>query len=165
MNDDAARAIGAQLAEIYRRIWTVSMRDVPICNAALEVEAVGFRAYGRAAVGIVLTPWFMNLVIVDSVRESNLPAGIGAMTSVALPAGEVECVGAWLDGFGLLRACSLFSPMFDFAEMAVARTVAEEAMKALFARPSESESPDYPTGVGRRALLTGRLRHDEEILS
>jgi [NiFe] hydrogenase assembly HybE family chaperone len=164
MNDDAARAIGAQLAEIYRGIWTVSMRDVPICNAALEVEAIGFRAYGSAAVGIVLTPWFMNLVVVDSVGESNLPTGAGARTSVALPAGEVECVGAWLDGFGLLRACSLFSPMFDFAGMAVARTVAEEAMKAFFAGPSESELPDSHAGVGRRALLMGRLRADEGIM-
>lgn len=163
MDDDDARAIGARLAEAYKKIWATSMRDVPICNSALDVESIGFRAHGGSVVGIVVTPWFMNLVAVGPTREADPSLQEGAASSLRLPAGEVECVDAWLDGFGGLRACSLFSPMFDFLDMAVARTVAEQAMRAFFTEPSGDDSPRQPSGMGRRALLTGRFLPEEQV--
>ncbi len=164
MDDDDARAIGARLAEAYKIIWATSMRDVPICNSALDIESIGFRAHSGSAVGIVVTPWFMNLVVAAPTEEADPSLQDGAASSLRLPAGEIECAGASLDGFGGLRACSLFSPMFDFAEMAVARTVAEEAMKAFFTKPSGDDSPRQPSGMGRRALLTGRFLPAEQVL-
>lgn len=164
MDDDAARDIGARLAETYKKIWATSMRDVPICNSALDVEPIGFRAYSDSAVGIVVTPWFMNLVMVAPTGEAD-SSGVGAVSPMRLPAGEPDGVAAWLDGFGALRACSLFSPMFDFVDMAVARAVAEEAMKAFFTSPPPDDPPRQTTRMGRRALLSGRFHPEEQVSS
>jgi [NiFe] hydrogenase assembly HybE family chaperone len=154
MDDDAARAIGAKLAAVYAEISAGPMRDVPICNTDLGVEAIGFRAQDEAAVGIVVTPWFMNLVVVDESAPEQ-----GQASVLALPAGDVACVGGLLEGFGGLRACSLFSPMFDFPDTATARQVAAETLALLFTAPAP---PEAAPGLDRRALLRGKLSLAEE---
>ncbi|MBL1256869.1 [NiFe]-hydrogenase assembly chaperone HybE [Methylocystis sp. Sn-Cys] len=157
MDDDAARTIGETLAGLYAGVRAGPMRDVPICNDALDVEAIGFRAFGETAVGIVVTPWFMNLIVVP-----EPPVASGASVRVAVPAGDVECVSAQLDGFGAILACSLFSPMFEFSDMSAAREAAREAMKALFDPELLDQKPaPKPAGLDRRALLRGRLATEE----
>ena len=42
------------------------MRDLPIYNDKAAIEAIGFRPFGEAELlGVVLTPWFMNLIILS----------------------------------------------------------------------------------------------------
>lgn len=157
MDDEAARTIGETLAGIYAGVRAGPMRDVPICNDALDVAAIGFRAFGESAVGVVVTPWFMNLIVVP-----EPPIAAGASVRVVLPAGDVDCVSAQLDGFGAILACSLFSPMFEFSDMSSAREAAGEAMKALFDPGLLEEKPaQKPAGLDRRALLRGRLSAEE----
>ncbi|BDV33575.1 [NiFe]-hydrogenase assembly chaperone HybE [Methylocystis iwaonis] len=157
MDDEAARTIGETLAGIYAGVRAGPMRDVPICNDALDVAAIGFRAFGESAVGVVVTPWFMNLIVVP-----EPPIAAGTSVRVALPAGDVECVPAQLDGFGAILACSLFSPMFEFSDMSSAREAAGEAMKALFDPGLLEEKPaQKPARLDRRALLRGRLSGQE----
>jgi len=136
--------VGARLAALYAAVHAGPMRDAPICNDALEVEAIGFRAVEDRAVGVIVTPWFMNVV------------ATGSCQILALPAGDVEFVGSEMAGFGLILSCSLFSPMFDFADMAAARAVAREAMAALFDPALLIEDARKATAeMDRRALLRG----------
>jgi [NiFe] hydrogenase assembly HybE family chaperone len=153
MDDEAAKAIGETLAALYVSVRAGPMRDMPICNDALDVEAVGFRAFGARAVGVIVTPWFMNLIVIP-----EAPVDSGSAVGVALPAGDVECVPARLDGFGAILACSLFSPMFVFSDMPMAREAAREAMKALFdPELLDEKRAQKPSALDRRALLRGRL--------
>lgn len=46
-----ARVAGDRLARHYRGVFETAMRDVPICNLRLDVEAIGFRSFGEAAIG------------------------------------------------------------------------------------------------------------------
>jgi [NiFe] hydrogenase assembly HybE family chaperone len=156
MDDDAARAIGERLVARYAEISEGPMRDVPICNPALAVEAIGFRAHGDAAVGIIITPWFMNLLVLWEPAPEQ-----GCSDVIALPAGDVACVGGFLEGFGPLRACSLFSPMSDFADMDAARQVAAETVALLFSPPA----PPKTSALDRRSLLRGKFSHPEEARS
>ncbi|HMK88307.1 MAG TPA: [NiFe]-hydrogenase assembly chaperone HybE, partial [Methylocystis sp.] len=81
-----AQAIGARLAAVYRDIEATAMRDAPICNAALQVEAIGFCEFGGVAVGIILTPWFLSLVATE-LRPGEAPVlPIGALR-LRFPAG------------------------------------------------------------------------------
>ena len=52
------------LEVLFRHIAATRMADVPICHPGLAVAAVGFEPQPAesAAVGVLLTPWFMNLV-------------------------------------------------------------------------------------------------------
>jgi hypothetical protein len=60
--DDDPPAWGEMLAAIYRDVGERSMRDLPIFNEALGVEAIGFQRFGGHVVGIMVTPWFMNVI-------------------------------------------------------------------------------------------------------
>ena len=147
---DPARVEGERLAEIYRRIGESRMRALPIYNLALTVAALGFRQEAEGIYGMVLTPWFLNLV--------HLPADAaglrqGDIITRRLPAGEVEFIVGVVDGFGPVPACSLFSPMFEFSDQATAQATAEAAMAALWTRP---QAPDAAV-IGRRQLLFGRV--------
>lgn len=62
-SDANAEAWGELLAGSYREIGERAMRDLPIYNDALGVEAVGFRWFNGTTIGIMVTPWFMNVVI------------------------------------------------------------------------------------------------------
>lgn len=157
--EEEALAIGARLAAIYSDVYVRAMRDVPICNAALEVEAIGFRPYGALALGIVVTPWFMNLVLAPR-KEGALPdAAHGATRAVSLPAGRVDFITGVLDGFGPIWTCSLFSPMSEFLDHAAASATAEASLEELLAAPAIVDPPAAQAGLDRRALLRGgRLR-------
>lgn len=155
----AAEALGAALARRYREIAERSMRDLPVYNPALGVAAVGFHDDGGRVVGIIATPWFMNVTLVASRFGPALePAPFGAVVAYELPSGIYDFVVGALDGFGRIDTLSLFSPMFEFADGESAMAAAEAAM-AEIRRPSEPASAPTvrtPEVLDRRALLFGR---------
>ncbi len=150
----AARAAGERIADIYRGIFSRAMSNVAICNDRLAVEAVDFQPFGALALGIVVTPWFMNVTLAPCCDGALPPALPGAATPVALPAGQVDFTAGELDGFGPLWTCSLFSPMDEFADHAGARATAAAALEALTA-PPPAASPSGRPPIDRRALLRG----------
>ena len=162
--DAAARAIGVTLERIYGEIAERSMRDLPVYNPALGVTAVGFRAIEGRAVGIVATPWFMNLVVAALPGASLPPAPAGASVTHALPGGEFGCVVGEVAGFGRLDSTSLFSPMFDFADPETVVAVAEAAIAEIVTPPvvEPPPPPPEPARLDRRALLFGRRAGGEE---
>lgn len=165
-----ATSIGQALAEIYAGIAERSMRDLPVYNPALGVEAVGFRAEAERVVGIVVTPWFMNLVVVAAPGGPDLPARpVGSAIEHRFPGGDFGFTVGALDGFGRLDSASLFSPMFEFDDPAVVRAVAEAALAEILTAPTpavetettaatsaEAAGPAADPAIDRRALLFGR---------
>ncbi len=155
--DRQAVAVGARLAAAYRAI-AERTRDLPIYHHALTVEAVGFRAHEGVALGVIVTPWFMNLVAVDlpgGPRRDLPPLGTTARRS--LPAGVIDFTVSEIAGIGRVDSASLFSPMFAFADPAVARATAEAALAAVL-EPDVAPLPSPPTVPGRRGLLFGGAR-------
>ncbi|TBW40116.1 [NiFe]-hydrogenase assembly, chaperone, HybE [Siculibacillus lacustris] len=135
------------------------MRDLPIAHPGLRVETVGFRIDDGRAVGIVVTPWCLNLVFAAVPGGPPLPlAPVGATVVHALGDGAYEAVVGDLAGFGRLDAVSLFSPMDVFADADSARATAEAALEAIFAADPvpQPEPPARPSALDRRALLFGR---------
>jgi len=140
------KAAALRLEELYHALAEGPMAGLPICNPRLGVAALGFREIGREAVGIVVTPWFVNLV---AAPLDPAPATVGSTRRLALPAGALDLIVGELPGFGRLDAASLFSPCHQFADMAAARAAAEGALEVLFAPPP-------PRALDRRAFLRGR---------
>lgn len=156
-----AHATGERLAAIYDDIRRTAMRGVPICNEALGVEAVGFREFDGYVVGVVVTPWFENLVAVAP-KAGDATDVLADVSHVRLrfPAGDVDFNVSELMGFGRLASCSLFSPMSDFVDHGAARDAARAALGALFdpqlhEEPKENPSPESGR-LDRRALFGGR---------
>ena len=106
---------------------------------------------------------------------------LGSSVPHTFPAGRFEFLLGEEDALGRYQMCSLFSPMFDFADAEAAMATAEAVMAALFeagetlaptdeereleavltgkplaaGTPDEPEKPAPPKPMSRRALITG----------
>lgn len=146
----------ARLVAAFVDVSTTRMQGVPVLNPALAVEAVDFEMIGQephAALGILITPWFMNLVWLPMQQQATLP--VGQMALRRLGDTDFEFIGAHEPAFGDYEMCSLFSPMFEFAGQDAARATARQVLAQL-----RREAPPRPAASShaRRAFLFGRPR-------
>lgn len=133
-----------------------AMRDLPIYNPALAVEATAFHPIeGEGLVGILITPWFMNLVILPETTVPFDPARCGASRKVALPGGPRVFRVAGDATLGTIWSASLHSPMDVFHSPAQARAEARLRLAEALTPPREDAS--VPACPGRRAFLGGRI--------
>jgi [NiFe] hydrogenase assembly HybE family chaperone len=149
------------LIELFQRI-DAGMRDLPIYNGKIAIEAVGFRVFRDAELlGVVLTPWFMNLITLPIEPAPMDMAEIGRTVRVMLPAGERAFVVGGDEMIGLYRAHSLHSPVLNFTLPGQAPAEAQRMLALLMTPPpitleDVARSGSTAAGVDRRALLFGR---------
>jgi [NiFe] hydrogenase assembly HybE family chaperone len=134
------------LLAAYRRV-EANLRDLPVYNGALQVAAVGFRPFDGGHIGVVVTPWFMNLVRLPA-PGTEAPAGV--KREAALPADRVDLIGAFLEGVPPFEFRPIVSPMDDFASQAQALLTAGEVMDALFTPRAAPPAP--PLQVSRAVV-------------
>lgn len=139
----------AKLEAAFREIHTAQMRGMPIVNDALAVKAVGFRRHGGRWLGALVTPWFLNLVLLPGDGDDWSALIPGAKELIEFPSGRYEFVHANRKGVGAYKACSLFSPMFEFASMLQATETASAALVSLF-DPSIREDGAQTAEIRRR---------------
>jgi [NiFe] hydrogenase assembly HybE family chaperone len=137
----------------FDAILRTQMQGVPLLNPALRVQAVGFAPWGDHWLGVLVTPWFMNLVLMPRLRAAWQPAAERESRHHVFPAGVFEFIGGRDAELGDYQACSLFSPMFDFATQDGAIETAAAALQALFdaANRPAAAVPNNPA-PGRTAL-------------
>ena len=123
--------ITQKLEAVFRRIEQERMRDIPVCHPALKVEAVGFREWGNYYLGVMVTPWFMNLMLLP-VRSDDF-AGLkeGGKQVHVFPSGRYEFISGQEADLGSYLVCSLFSPMHDFANQQTAVATANQVLAEL----------------------------------
>ena len=140
----------ADLVARYEAIYRERMTDLPIVNPVLAVEAVGFEQWEDQDLGVLITPWFMNLVLLpDSLRLADLPQG--ERVECRFPSGPCELTVYNDEELGSYLAAVLFRTVADFPDRDVARALAEEALANILAEPSGNDTEK----VSRRGLLTG----------
>ena len=150
--DTEVAELSARLEAHFHNVHQRAMADVPICNRALDVASVGFRPWRDQALGIVVTPWFMNIVLAPLAGAPPVTGASGEARSVSLPCGKVDFLVCELDGFGRLLMCSLFSPMDDFIDQAAALATAHAAIDGLSDAGLLAEAPGpeiYPFAPDR----------------
>lgn len=150
-------AITARLAVAFDAIGKTRMQGVPVMHPGLVVEPVGFEAYVeddgmQAALGILITPWFMNLISLP--LQGQATVAVGCVCERRFGGERLEFIGAHEATFGVYEMCSLFSPMFEFADQATARATASEVLQAL--RKAPEPLPPPVAIPARRAFLLGR---------
>ena len=148
------------LLERFRAV-DATMRDLPVYNDKIAIDGIGFRKFDQdTLLGVVLTPWFMNLVLLAFVTEPMCLAQIGRSAIVALPAGERTFVIGGDEVVGLYRAYSLHSPVLNFTLPGQALAEARRSLALLTTPPAPPQAAASPNAaspaVDRRALLFGR---------
>jgi len=140
-----------KLANAYRRA-ALAMKGLPIYNPTIAVEAVGFRSHEGRQVGVMVTPWFMNIAALPSVEDQRVWV-TGGTVRLTFPSGEYDFMVSDLPEFGLIANCSLFSPMSEFTDHEAAQVAAVAAADALFEKDEPEPTPARV--VSRRQLLGG----------
>lgn len=136
-----------RLLEHYRGIATERMRGLALYNHRLMVEAVGFAPWREGTMGVLVTPWTMNLILLPGEGGRPLPAG-GAQT-VDLPGGEYRFLVSAGAGPPHL-SLALFTTVTDFPDQDTARAIALETLARLRAPVvAESGVQDPPLGIDR----------------
>ena len=137
------------LETVFGRIAEERMAGLPIVNPALAVAAVGFRPWQDYWLGVLVTPWFMNLVARPTVPDD---APELSLRPFELPSARYDFSAAREEGIGLYFSCPLISPMARFASQAEALAVAEAVLDHVFQVPPEA-APGAPADPGRRGFL------------
>jgi len=119
-----------QLEDTFRHIQRERMQGLPFLNPALEVKAVGFMPWGENVIGVLLTPWFMNLMLLPG-NEDWSALKVGNKVSHLFHSGCYEFTVGHEAGFGRYQMCSLFSPVQQFVDQVAAEATAVEVMRGL----------------------------------
>lgn len=138
-----AAMIGAKthaLVTDFTEVWHGKMRDVPIVNKLLHVQAVGFLVHEGRPIGVLISPWFMNLVVLAGKGEDWSTLVPGTKEVIGFASGEYEFIHNVREMVGGYKACSLFSPMGEFRSQAQAVDVARAVMVALFQDEHRAET-------------------------
>jgi [NiFe] hydrogenase assembly HybE family chaperone len=135
------------LEQAFRAVAT-RMNGLPVCNPALQVECVGFRPWEGKILGVIITPWAVNLLILPDGDPAYRELGADERQSWEFPCGHIDFLGGQGTGCGPMQTCSLFSPAFEFPDQAAAVATARAAIEGLF-------EPDR-NAMSRRGFLTGR---------
>ncbi|OMH32117.1 [NiFe]-hydrogenase assembly chaperone HybE [Motiliproteus sp. MSK22-1] len=158
------------LEDLYQQVYEKDMKGLPISNPAIQVEAVGFRVWEGHWVGVMVTPWFINLLILWRQGEDwpELKLNKGNDLAIAFPSGLIKFTPRFEPELGYYLCCSLASPMGEFVSHTQAVNSAVEVMKQLTAIPLVYISGDQqPVAVqdplpNQQRPLTERLALAQE---
>lgn len=131
--------IAMRLESCFRKVQATRMAGVPILNEALGVSAVGFHPWNGYFFGVLVTPWFMNAVLLPEAPDGEAIRA-GEKRLFAFPGGTFEFIRGHEDDLGPFWMCSLFSPVFEFSDMETAALAAEAALAAML--ESAGDDPD-----------------------
>lgn len=131
------------LAQHFRETVYPRMADLPFLNAALQVEAIGFRQLDMGHwVGVLLTPWSCSLMCLPGPSAQWPEATAGAKYSWSFASGEYEFVVAQDEALGLYHQCPLFTGVQHFSSQEEARLTGLAVMLAL--EKPQMDVPDAP---------------------
>jgi len=141
-----------QLERVFTSIGLTRMHGVPVQNPALRVQCVGFEVVraGADAVleGILITPWFMNLVRLPLVSAPDASVvTVGTRQRHVFGTESFDFIAAHEPALGSFEVCSLFSPMFEFATHTAAVETAQAVLHTLRAAPNPVPKPVAETPV------------------
>ena len=138
----------AEMVRHFEHIYVEHMQDLPIVNPRVKVEAVAFQDYEGHELGVLITPWFMNLVLLpagDAWRDCSQ----GDSSTVYFPSGPIEFTISRDNVLGTYLTAVLFRSVSEISDQRTAREIALKVMENLFVTAESGRS------LSRRELLTG----------
>jgi len=139
-----------QLLQAYQAV-SERMRELPVYNEHLDIRVVGLHRWEQGLLGVVITPWCMNLTLLPA--EAVTTPVEGTKRELVFPSGSYTFIAGQLAGIGTLESCSLFSPMDEFDDPEVAQQVAGHVLEELLREPPVAKAAT--PAISRRNFLRG----------
>jgi len=149
-------SISVILEKTFEKIHIENMQGIPILNSRIKVQALGFQEYQGRVVGVIITPWLMNLVLLPGNEDDWSDLTLGHKQSHEFPSGNYKFLVNEIDEIGYCQTHSLFSPMNNFISQEQAVTEAQNFLDKLFIDPE----PGAEVQVDEELL--GRIMRGEE---
>lgn len=156
-----------RLEAAFRRIERDAMAGLPLLNPALRVQALGFARWQGQWLGALVTPWFLNLVLVPGNAAGWRSEPVGTRVFRRFGAGDLAFLAGHEAELGEFQSCSLISPMHDFADQDTACAAARAALRMVHVEQPAAElarqgatttaAPAEPA-PSRRTILFGGSR-------
>ena len=154
MADHERQSAIDRIERTFEQIHRERMVGLPILNPHLAVRLVGPRAWQGGWLGVLVTPWTMNLIALPGAGSAESPGAPGSTRERVLPSGHYEFIAGADPRLGPYETCSLFSPMDAFADQETALAAAAAILGLLFDPPPAAPAP---RGLSRRGLLRAAL--------
>lgn len=132
----------------------LSDSDMPLTNSALQVKAIGFTKIEGDWVGIMVTPWFVRLLLLPGggTLWGDIPDG--QRRYLDLPGNTFYFTATEAPGIGPYQYASLLDRIDQVPDMATARHLADDALKtALRLQASIPSVAEEPRAVSRRGFF------------
>lgn len=151
-----AQAVAERFAEVFEHVHREQMQGLPLLNPRLRVEALGFQPHDGRIIGILVTPWLMNVVMLPGDGDDWSDVELGHKVPQGFPAGTYKFMVNEIDGIGRYLTHSLYSPMREFSSQNHALAAAEAWLR-------EAMDPARAgTGDPIDEELLGRVMRGEE---
>ncbi len=148
--------VSSIIEKTFEKIHTENMQGIPILNSRISVQALGFQEYQDRIIGVIITPWLMNLVLLPSSEEDWSDFVLGHKETHEFPAGKYRFLVNEIDGIGFCQTHSIFSPMNNFVSHEQAVVAAQNFLAKLYV----TTEPGTEDPVDEELL--GRIMRGEE---
>ncbi len=148
--------VSSTIEKTFEKILTENMQGIPILNSMVSVQALGFQEYQGRIIGVIITPWLMNLVLLPSLEEDWSDLVLGHKETHEFPSGKYRFLVNEIDEIGFCQTHSLFSPMNNFVSHEQAVVAAQNFLDKLYV----SQEPGTEDPVDEELL--GRIMRGEE---
>ena len=124
----------------FKQLGDEHILALPIYHRPLQVEAVDFQLWAQGWIGVLITPWFMNVMLLPRDKDQWQSLAMGQKHMQKLPSGEQEFVVGGDAELGSYLFRSLASPMVLFPSKRGARQAPHAALQRLMAPPADVET-------------------------
>ncbi len=136
--------ISDTLEQSFKRIHKENMQGIPILNPAIDVQALGFQEWQGRVLGVIITPWLMNLVLLPAEGEDWSQMELGHKQPHEFPSRSYKFMINDIEGIGPCQTYSMCSPMRDFSTHQQAVQVAQDFLDGLMVetKPTQEDLVD-----------------------
>lgn len=145
----------AQVEEAFKQIQQQQMADLPFMNEALSVAAVGFSLFEGDWLGVLLTPWTLNLMLLPGPDREWQEFTVGQKVGLKLPSADYPFTAGEHEALGQYLACSVRSPVQDIPSQKAALQLAEDLSRLVIAIPAVNVTE---VDESRRRLFGGAIK-------
>jgi [NiFe] hydrogenase assembly HybE family chaperone len=139
---------------VFTQIGATRMQGLPYLNPRLAVAAVGFQRWQTCWLGVLVTPWGINLLQLPTPDAPFPPWRADQTFDVPLPGATLSFMPAHIDALGDYRMCPLFSPAQHFADQESALATAREVLRLLLTPESGAAEMDATATAAAASATT-----------
>lgn len=138
----------------FKSVHKDEMDDLKLCNKNVHVEGIGFHLHDNHWIGIMITPWFLNLMIIPQSGQPwpELTEGRGKDIVLEFPCGNLKFAPRIDPVIGSHLCCLLASPLNDYKTHDEVVSIAHQVLADLQRIPMKAV--EEPVSLSRRSLFT-----------